>query len=517
MKNIKEILNTIKGKNMEKKYMDFAKEMKKDFILIVKDIMQGDNKISKEAEELIDYYHNAVKDFAKEMYIKDYKEFLDALIEYNFVDSMDVIRENLKENQPFIYYVNETRRYTVAKNLMKEKLGLKPVGHLSDLAEIMKEIIDEIDEENITHEHFFAHRTTLVNKLDRNIRKGMDIYDEDMIEEEIKELKELKKENDELAESKLKLEIKDGDIDEAVKGNLIIPENNLGSLYTVRFTMTREEFEKNPDIFRNAYCSANVASALSDEKAYLIFNARSEGEIYIFLKLVVDEDINFEEMLIDKFIKRAPFKYMPASFGARFDKDIVKGLINNDTFPLDYTIMHYLNENFVVMDNEGGIELKLQGVQNLIDSPATIYSKKYDIEMNGQDFAAASFSLHTVADKNYRNYAIMYTYILLNMDDKKVRKFFDASMIRDDNREKTTRLLEALEELNFIHPDKVEYKDLIKDINKKVSKIVKNEDYDVLNIIMDIVDSSFILCMASAHVKATLDIIHSDKNHNKMN
>ena len=516
MKNIKEILNTIKGKNTEKKYMDFAEKMKKDFILIIKDIMKENHKISKEAEELLDYYHKAVKDFAKEMYIKDYKEFLDALIEYNFIDSMDVIRENLKENQPFIYYVNETRKYTVAKNLMKEKLGLKPVGHLSDLAEIMKEIIDEVNEETITHEHFFAHRTTLVNNLDRNIRKGMDIYDEDTSEEEIKELKKLKKENDELAESKLKLEIKDGDIDEAVKRNLIIPEDNNGSLYTVRFTMDREEFEKNPDIFRNAYCSSNIATALAEDKAYLIFNARSEGEIYIFLKVVVDEDINFEEILIDKFIKRAPFKYIPTSFGARFDKDIVKGLINNDTFPLDYTIMNYLKENFVVMDNEKDIELKLQGVQNLIDSPATIYSKKYNIEMNGQDFAAASFSLHTVADKNYRNYAIMYTYILLNMNDKKVRKFFDASMVRDDNRERTTRLIEALEELNFINPDEVEFKDLIKDINKKVSLIVKNEDYDVLNMIMDIVDSSFILCMASAHVKATLDM-YSDKNHNKMN
>ena len=53
MKNIKEILNTIKGKNTEKKYMDFAKEMKKDFILIVKDIMKENHKISKEAEELL--------------------------------------------------------------------------------------------------------------------------------------------------------------------------------------------------------------------------------------------------------------------------------------------------------------------------------------------------------------------------------------------------------------------------------------------------------------------------------
>ena len=124
MFDLKEMIGKMKERKIREKYLNFGEKMRKDFVLIIKDIMQEDNKISKEADELLDFYIKNVKEFCGEAGLKDYKEFMDALIEYNFINSISDILADMKDDGSFGYYTKRMKKYVKAKSVMKDKLCL---------------------------------------------------------------------------------------------------------------------------------------------------------------------------------------------------------------------------------------------------------------------------------------------------------------------------------------------------------------------------------------------------------
>lgn len=350
----------------------------------------------------------------------------------------------------------------------------------------------------------------LVDKINENIRVGLVIHnEEDLTDGDVKNLKELKKNNEVLTKAVLEAR-RNGDLEKYARERLVLPTDNVGYLYSVKLVMSEKEFKNHTDILTSMAYTVHVHLKLNIRKIFISFNARSEEEIYIFLRALVDEDVNFEEMLINRFPKQQTGFSNLINSGAKFDKDTVKELMDNDVFDLDQAIEENLNENFITMDDDLNIRLNISDVRKLIDNPARLYSERFNVELDGKDLSQAAFAIYMRANTDYRHYVIVFTYLLLNIKDKKVKRFFEASKIRDDEDKMMSSLNEALEDLGFTE-SYMDYTSIIFDINSKVSQSFKKKAYGDLNLIMDIVDSSLIMCMKSFIIKTQLEIQHYAK------
>lgn len=350
----------------------------------------------------------------------------------------------------------------------------------------------------------------LVDKINENIHVGLVIHnEEDLTDGDVKNLKELKKNNEVLAKAVLEAR-RNGDLEKYARERLVLPTDNVGYLYSVKLAMSKKEFKNHIDILTSMAYTVDVRLKLNIRKIFISFNARSEEEIYIFLRALVDEDVNFEEILINRFPKQQTGFSNLINSGAKFDKDTVKELMDNDVFDLDQAIEENLNENFITMDDDLNIRLNMSDVRKLIDNPARLYSERFNVELDGKDLTQAAFAIYMRTNTDYRHYAIVFTYLLLNIKDKKVKRFFEASKIRDDEDKMMSSLNEALEDLGFTESC-MYYASIIFDINSKVSQSFKKKAYGDLNLIMDIVDSSLIMCMKSFIIKTQLEIQHYAK------
>ncbi len=300
----------------------------------------------------------------------------------------------------------------------------------------------------------------------------------------------------------------------AIRGNLMLSKSNEDSLYFVRLELNAEEFEKIINIVRLAYCTSNVGIAIKEDKAILVINCRSESEVYVIFRLISKYDIKFENLFINKFMKSTRSNQNVTTYGASFTKEIIEELLNSD-FSLDEAIMDNLYDSLVVITNKG-TELKLEALKNLAETPVKHFADSNNLNTSGEAFTSLAFSLYNVVDRDYSKYVILFTYTLLNTEDKKIKRLLDALSITFDPLERIEKIVEAFEKLDFVNPD-LNFDAYKMNIQSKMKEAIEKEEFDNLNTIMDIVCSTFILCMTSVHVYNTLLMYSQDTEYIKMN
>ena len=514
MFDLKGIIENIKERKMREKYLNFGEKMRKDFVLIIKDIMQEDNKLSKEADELLGFYIKNVKEFCRDAGLEDYKDFMDALVEYNFIHSISDIMDDMKESGDFKYYAKRMKSYAKAKAVLRDKMCLQERGDIANILNTLDKIMgDEIPVEILDERKLFLSRTAMCDKIEKllgKIRNTDNDEELDLLDNELKTLIDVKFNLDEE-----KRDIEDV-IDKSlvVKENLMLSKSNEDSLYYVRMEMNAEEFEKVKNLLRLAYSTSNVGIAIKDEKAILVTNCKSKAEVYIIFRMIFEFNINFENLFINRFMKNIRSNQNVITYGGFFTRDIVEELLKNG-FLLDEAIMDNLHDSLVVITSNG-TELRLEALKNLSDTPVKYFSDKNNLNLTGEAFSSLAFSLYNVTDRDYSKYVILFTYILLNAEDKEIRKLLDASSASYNTLERTHRIVDAFERLDFVNPN-LNFDTFKMNIQNKVKEAMEKEDFDKLTTVMDIVISTFIVCMISIHVHNMLMMYNQDTVYQKVN
>lgn len=513
MFDLKGIIENIKERKMREKYLNFGEKMRKDFVLIIKDIMQEDNKLSEDANELLDFYIKNVKDFCKDAGLKDYKDFMDALVEYNFIHSISDIMDDMKESGDFKYYSKRMKSYAKAKSVMRDKLCLQERGDIEKLLDAMDGIIGDDANSPLDERDLFLSRTALCEKVDEllgKIRNTDNDEELDFLDNELKQLIDVK----------FNLDEEKKDIEDVIDKNLIVKENlmlsksNEDSLYYIRMEMNAEEFEKVKNILRLAYCTSNVGIAIQDDKAILVTNCKSKAEVYIIFRMIFEFNISFENLFVNRFMKNIRSNQNVITYGGLFTREIIEGLLKNG-FLLDEAIMDNLHDSLVVITSNG-TELRMEGLKNLSDTPVRHFSDENNLNLTGEAFSSLAFSLYNVTDRDYNKYVILFTYVLLNAKDKEIRKLLDASSASYNTLERTHRIVDEFEKLDFVNPN-LNFDTFKMDIQNKVKEAIEKEEFDNLNTVMDIVISTFIICMISIHIHNTLMMYNQNTVYEKVN
>lgn len=173
--------------------------------------------------------------------------------------------------------------------------------------------------------------------------------------------------------------------------------------------------------------------------------------------------------------------------GVLEEKDIVELLSRYNRKLLFTTLM--VNSIDSLDEEERLMEL----LYRLAQSPVEYFIEKYNLNLSSIDFLSTSLALYQNGREYYTRYCRLFAYILLHIEDEKVKNFFTAISFSDLNPfEKARRVFRCNKELNFIRNEKDEYDDLLIPIREKVESLIENKCFDTLNSIMDIIDSTFI-------------------------
>ena len=304
---------------------------------------------------------------------------------------------------------------------------------------------------------------------------------------------------DDIIDKKLNSNFKASDyINSYIAKNYLILDNmNSVFLYNFFLIMDLKEYDNKKEKLLSSFCTYNVVVEEEDGIVYIATNCRNEAEVYIILKVMRDNNIKFNKLILTAYTNtRITTDIAGKVRGVLEEKDIVELLSQYNRKLLFTTLMVNSIDS---LDEE---EKLMKLLYRLAQSPVEYFIEKYNLNLSSIDFLSTSLALYQNGREYYTRYCRLFAYILLHIEDEKVKNFFTAISSSDLNPfEKARRVFRCNKELNFIRNEKDEYDDLLIPIREKVESLIENKGFDTLNCIMDIVDSTFIGYVSSPAFK----------------
>ena len=512
MKNIKKRIKELKGKFLGGQYEKFIIGNKKDFLLIIKDIMNAGGKVSEEADVLLNYHIDSMRKFCEKNYIEKKDEFIAGIIETNFIDCIDEITDDITEDDmvEFHKYKNRVKEYEVAKNIIRERAGLKPLERVINiLASMGIPLIPREDEDdeilNIpTFYELFYFRTYICDKLLENMEKISNIGTPKTPLEEI-ELAKCKEEIDKLIENKNKNIVEyNKEMDEYILENNLVFDKLNKMNYHLTIIMTKEEYSKNPLKLFLTFTTPNVQIEESEDGKYVIINlnCRNKAEVYSLFRAFKELKIKIYQCSINEYnnnYERDTWR----SHGALLKEDDIYNSVNDYAFDLDRIIKENKEENFINMIDGKKEIVNTTGIKDCLKTVVKSHFRDTDCEDKFTDFEAAQLGsfLYTVMEYDYKKYTLLYTYLLLNIDKPMIKNFLLQSV---DDETKPYVLLDIVSEVKSKGEDGEDENELFtREITAKLKDLVNGKNYERLASVISIVESSFIAF-------TTVDYIYDD-------
>ena len=519
MKNIKKSINELKGKFLGGQYEKFLIGNKKDFLLIIKDIMQENGKLSKEADELLNHHIASMRKFCEKNYVQDKDDFIEGIIETNFIDGIDDITADIMEDDivEFHKFKDKMKEYEKAKNIIRERAGLEPLERVIDVLLAMGIPLvpkEEKDNDSINIPSFyelFYFRTYICDKLLENMEKIHNIGTPKTPLEEI-ELAKCKDNIDRIIANKNKNIVdytKEMD-DYILENNLVFDRLNKTN-YHLTIIMDKKEFNKNPFKIFLTFTTPNVQIEESEKNYdYMIvnLNCRNKAEVYALFRGFKELKIKIHQCSINEYnndYERDTWR----SHGALLKEDTIYESVNDYSFDLDKLIRDNEEENFIQMIDGKKEIVNTTGIKDCLKTVVKNRFRDTDYEDKFTDFEAAQLGsfLYTIMEYDYKRYTLLYTYLLLNIDNIIVENFLLQNV--DDER-KPYSLLDIVNYVKAKGKDEEDENELFtKEINAKLKELVDNKNYEILYSVISIVESSFIAF-------TTVDYIY-DKMANEIN
>ena len=444
-------------------------ESEKDFILAIKSIMKN-GKDSQEANGLLSKFIYSIEKFCEDNNIEDKKDFINTIIEDNFSLNLEriVVNEQTGAFIDFEHIDEITKEYQDAKNVIRERAGLNSLEVTID--SLLKEAIKNIP----AFEENFYYRTYSCNELLNNMDK---IKDPDTSSEEIEKCKD----NIEKIIENRKANIALRDDEYILDNNLIFDKLNR-DIYYIEITMGKEEFIKNKTKVLRSFITSEV---IIDYEAHLdyidiSFTCRNEAEVYSFFRILKEFDIKIQKCLIYKFntewkenishidpntVKEFPIGSLLAnahtedmyiiaeedgkkvakllgSSIALLDEEIIYKLVNNCMLDFDKVLKERQKEKFTSEDNTKREIKSTNKIKTFLQDnlDAFFIDTEYEGKINEYEMTILAHSLYNMLGRNYRNYSIVYTYLLLNYDNENVKRL----LLEENKEENLGKLLKDM-------------------------------------------------------------------------
>lgn len=277
------------------------------------------------------------------------------------------------------------------------------------------------------------------------------------------------------------LENMNGDI---AKNNMILGNKNSIFLYTIMIEFDEDEYNKKKDKLLNSFCTPNInIKKVRNGVLYFSFICRNEAEVYVFLKAIRDNNIKFKLFLISAYCNVEATKDRNTSITGFLKEEDIDLLLKNYNRTLLYIV---LSVNHHTLSDER--KTKLYSLNDLINRPATYFIEEYKLDIKSLDLEKLSFTLYQLAEETYTKYTKLYAFVLLHIEDERVKRLLDVVSSEEDSLEKSVKVFDCAEELGFKDNDPV----LENRISTRVSELIKEKRFDLLMVIMDIIDSTFI-------------------------
>lgn len=264
-----------------------------------------------------------------------------------------------------------------------------------------------------------------------------------------------------------------------------IINNNSIFLYAIMIEINKEECDKNKNKLLNSFCTYNIECRQEDEDTITLSSiCRNEAEVYIILKAVRDNNIKFEKFLISAYGNTEATKKSSTFITGFLEEKDINLLLENYNRTLLYLTISEHSINFTTED-----KVILFSIDNLLNSPTLYLTQEYGLDIKGLDLVRLSFALYQFSEEDYTKYCELYAYILLNLEDEKVQKLLEVMAFNGDSLEKSRNVFKCADELEIRKDDDTH---ILNFINRRVSELIKEEKFDILNAIMDTIDSTFI-------------------------
>ena len=502
MKNIKKSINELKGKFLGGQYEKFIIGNKKDFLLIVKDIMQENGKLSEEANELLNHHIASMRKFCEKHYVEKKDEFIAGIIETNFIAGIDEVTEDITEDDgvEFHKFKDRVKEYEKAKNIIRERAGLKPLERVTNVLLSMGiPLVPKDDEVNDlvnipSFYELFYFRTYICDKLLENMEKIHSIGTPKTPLEEI-EIAKCKEEIDIIIDKKNKniVEYNKEMDDYILENNLIFDKLNKMN-YHLTIIMDKKEFRKNPFKVFLTFTTPNVQIEESEKNYdYMIINldCRNKAEVYALFRGFRDLKIKMHQCSINEYNNKYE-RDTWRSHGALLKEDTIYESVNDYAFDLDRIIKDNEEENFIqVIDGKKEI-VNTAGIKDCLKTVVKSRFRDTDYVDKITDFEAAQLGsfLYTVMEYDYKKYTLLYTYLLLNIDKPIVKNFI---LLNVDDERKAYSLLDVVNYAKSKGKDGDDENELFaKEIKVKLKELVENKNYEILSSVISIVELSFI-------------------------
>ena len=195
-------------------------------------------------------------------------------------------------------------------------------------------------------------------------------------------------------------------------------------------------------------------------------------------------NIKFKRFLITVYDNTEATKKKITSITGYLDEKDITLLLANYNRNLLYIIIS--SKSLEVTARERN---RAYSTYELVHRPATYFIEEYNLDTISLYLVRLSFTLYQLAGEDYTKYCKLYAYILLNIKDEKVKRLLEIISSNGDSLEKSRNVFKCVEELELRKADDSHIMNLI---SNKVSVLIKEEKYGILNSIMDIIDATFI-------------------------
>lgn len=282
-----------------------------------------------------------------------------------------------------------------------------------------------------------------------------------------------------------KLENFDSMNEDIINNSLILGNNNSIFLYTIMIEINKEECNKNKNKLLNSFCTYNIECRQEDEDTIILTSiCRNEAEVYIILKAIRDNNIKFEKFLIGAFSNTEATKKSSTFITGFLEEKDIDLLLDNYNRTLLYLTISEHSINFTTED-----KVILFTINSLLNAPTSYLIQEYGLDIKGLDLVRLSFTLYQFAKESYTKYCELYAYILLNLEDEKVQKLLELMAFNGDSLEKSRNVFKYADELGIGKEDDTH---ILNFIRTRVAELIKEEKFNILNAIMDTIDSTFI-------------------------
>lgn len=343
----------------------------------------------------------------------------------------------------------------------------------------LEDLVDDLGKYTLSPKEIFYKRTYTCNSIMENMDKfKIQFVDRNVDPDTIKLLIEKNIDN--------KLENFESMNEDIINNNLILGNNNSIFLYAIMIEIDKEECDKNKNKLLNSYCTYNIECRQVDEDTITLSSiCRNEAEVYIILKAIKDNNIKIEKFLISAYGNTEATRHESKSITGFLEEEDINLLLENYNRTLPYLTLSSHSINFTTED-----KVILFTINNLLNTPTSYLIEKYGLNIENLDFMKLSFTLYQLAEETYTEYCKLYAYILLNLEDEKVKKLLELMAFNGDSLEKSRNVFKCAKDLKITKDDDDAH--ILNFISNRVAELIKEEKFDILNAIMDTIDSTFI-------------------------